>query len=220
MQRHPRLIPPAAFVIAALACGPAIAHAADGYAPFEGEKTSWRDGFDRFDFVMDEDSLNVAPFKRPEGEGFGVQAPEKGKRRCVVIVPKQPAPGNPWSWRGQYWDHEPQAEVELLRRGFHVAFVTPDPGRPWEAWYAYLTEKHGLSKTPAFVGMSKGGVNAYDWAAAHPDRVSCIYADNPAIRPEAFARLGELARNDVALLNVCGSQDFLLGGCPSIAFGP
>jgi hypothetical protein len=69
-------------------------------------------------------------------------------------------PGNPWSWRGQYWDHEPQAEVELLRRGFHVAFVTPDPGKPWEAWYAYLTEKHGLSKRPAFVGMSKGGVNA------------------------------------------------------------
>ena len=58
--------------------------------------------------------------------------------------------------------------------------------------------------------MSKGGVNAYDWAAAHPDKVSCIYADNPAIRPDAFARLGELARNDVALLNVCGSQDFLL----------
>src|SRR3954447_9600592 len=58
--------------------------------------------------------------------------------------------------------------------------------------------------------MSKGGVNAYDWASAHPDRVSCIYADNPAIRPEAFARLGELARNDVPLLHVCGSLDFLL----------
>ena len=184
--------------------------AADGYTPFEGEKTTWHDGFDRFDFVMDEDSLDITPFKRPEGEGFGVKAPEKGKRRCVVIVPKRPAPGNPWSWRGQYWDHEPQAEVELLRRGFHVAFVTPDPGKPWDAWYAYLTGKHGLSKKPAFVGMSKGGVNAYDWAAAHPDQVSCIYADNPAIRPDAFARLGELARNDVALLNVCGSQDFLL----------
>ena len=127
-----------------------------------------------------------------------------------MIVPKQPAPGNPWSWRGQYWDHEPQAEVELLRRGFHVAFVTPDPGKQWDAWYAYLTEKHGLSKKPAFVGMSKGGVNAYDWAAAHPDKVSCIYADNPAIRPDAFAKLGDLARNDVSLLNVCGSQDFLL----------
>jgi hypothetical protein len=207
---HPRLIPPLAFLFAALSCGPVIARAADGDAPFDGEKTTWHDGFDRFDFVMDEQGLAITPFKRPEGEGFGVKAPDKGQRRCIVVVPKKPAPGNPWSWRGQYWDHEPQAEVELLRRGFHVAFVTPDPGEHWDAWYAYLTEKHGLSRKPAFVGMSKGGVNAYDWAAAHPDKVSCIYADNPAIRPEAFARLGDLARNDVALMNVCGSQDFLL----------
>ena len=197
-------------LLSAVLPGPATARAADRYVPFEGEKSAWHDGFDRYDFVMDEASREITPFKRPEGEGFAVGAPEKGKRRCVVIVPKAPAPGNPWSWRGQYWDHEPQAEVELLRRGFHVAFITPDPGQAWEAWYAYLTEKHGLSKKPAFVGMSKGGVNAYDWAAAHPDKVSCIYADNPAIRPAAFARLGELAENGVSLLNVCGSQDFLL----------
>jgi pimeloyl-ACP methyl ester carboxylesterase len=199
----------AAFVASIFAAHPA-ARAADGYVPFEGEKSTWHDGFDRYDYVMDEASLAVAPFKRPEGERFGVGAPEKGRRRCVVIVPKQPAPGLPWSWRGQYWDHEPQAEVELLRRGFHVAYVTPDPGKHWEAWYDYLTDKHGLSRKPAFVGMSKGGVNAYDWAAAHPDKVSCIYADNPAIRPDAFAKLHELANRGVALLNVCGSQDFLL----------
>ena len=199
-----------ALLSAAVAVGTAIARGADGYAPFEGEKTAWHDGFDRYDFLLDEASLEITPFRRPEGEGFGVKAPDKGKRRCVVIAPGRPAPGNPWSWRGQYWDHEPQAEVELLRRGFHVAFITLDPGKPWEAWYDYLTAKHGLSKKPAFVGMSKGGVNAYDWAAAHPEKVACIYADNPAIRPDAFARLGDLAKNDVALLNVCGSQDFLL----------
>src|SRR5690349_16677337 len=58
--------------------------------------------------------------------------------------------------------------------------------------------------------MSKGGVNEYDWATANPDKVSCIYADNPAIRPEAFARLADLAGHDVPLLNICGSLDFLL----------
>jgi pimeloyl-ACP methyl ester carboxylesterase len=199
-----------ALLSTALASAPTAAHAADGYVPFEGAKSTWHDGFDRYDFLMDEESLEITPFQRPEGEGFGVKAPDKGKRRCIVIVPRRPAPGNPWSWRGQYWDHEPQTEVELLRRGFHVAFVTPDPGKPWEAWYADLTEKHGLARKPAFIGMSRGGVNAYDWASAHPEKVSCIYADNPAIRPDAFARLGDLAANDVALLNVCGSQDFLL----------
>lgn len=184
--------------------------AADAYVPFEGAKSTWHDSFDRFDYVMDETTFAIQPFVRPEGEKFGVGAPAKGQRRCIVVVPKQPAAGNPWSWQGCYWDHEPQAEVELLRRGFHIAFITPDPGKQWDAWYAWLTEQHGLSKKPAFVGMSKGGVNEYDWTTANPDKVSCIYADNPAIRPEAFAKLDVLAKHDVALLNICGSLDFLL----------
>jgi hypothetical protein len=188
---------------------PSHAEAGD-YTPFQGEKTAWRGGFDRYDFVMDETTLAIEPFKRDGDERFGVKPPPKGQRRCIVVVPKEAAPGNPWSWQACYWDHEPQAEVELLRRGFHVVFVTPDPGKPWDAWYTYLTEKHGLSKKPAFIGMSKGGVNEYDWTSVNPDKVSCIYADNPAIRPDAFAKLDMLAKYDVPLLNICGSLDFLL----------
>ena len=200
----------AAGVLSAGFWNPAVTRAENLYVPFDGEKTTWHDDFVRYDYVMDAASLAITPFKRPDSEQFAVGNPPKGQRRCVVVVPKQAAAGNPWSWQGCYWDHEPQTEVELLRRGFHIAFITPDPGKEWDAWYAWLTEKHGLSKKPAFVGMSKGGVNEYDWTTAHPDKVSCIYADNPAIRPEAFAKLGELARNDVALLNICGSADFLL----------
>jgi pimeloyl-ACP methyl ester carboxylesterase len=189
---------------------PSGARAANRYVPFDGEKTTWHDGFDRFDYLMDEESFAITPFKRPDNEEFAVGNPPKGQRRCIVVVPKQPAAGNPWSWQACYWDHEPQTEVELLRRGFHIAFITPDPAKPWDAWYDWLTEKHGLSKKPAFVGMSRGGLNEYDWTTMNPDKVSCIYADNPLIRPQALARLGELAKNDVALLNICGSADSLL----------
>lgn len=163
-----------------------------------------------YDYLMDETSFAITPFKRPDLEKFAVGNPPKGQRRCIIVAPKQPAAGHPWSWQACYWDHEPQTEVELLQRGFHITFITPDPGKQWDAFYAWLTEKHGLATKPAFVGMSKGGVNEYDWTTANPDKVSCIYADNPAIRPEAFAKLGELAQNDVALLNICGSADFLL----------
>ena len=48
------------------------------------------------------------------------------------------------------------------------------------------------------------------WATANPDKVSCIYADNPAIRPESLQKLADLAKNDVPLLHICGSLDFLL----------
>ena len=45
---------------------------------------------------------------------------------------------------------------------------------------------------------------------SNPDKVSCIYADNPGIYPEDISRLGELIKHDVPLLNVCGSLDFVL----------
>ncbi len=129
--------------------------------------------------------------------------------------PEQPAPGNPWSWRGCYWDHQPQTEVELLRRGFHIAYISANaslkPGKTWDAWYAFLTEKHGLSRKPAFIGMSRGGEYAYTWATANPDKVSCIYADNPGVNADVLRKLGDLAAADVPILHVCGSIDPLLG---------
>lgn len=188
---------------------------ADGYVPFEGQKSAWHDGFDRYDFIMDERTLAIEPYARPEKEKFGIADPPAGKRRCVVVVPKQVAAGQPWSWRGCYWDHQPQAEVELLRRGFHIAYVSANatlkPDKTWDAWYAFLTKQHGLSAKPAFIGMSRGGEYEYTWATAHSDSVSCIYADNPGGNPGVFARLGDLAARDVPLLHVCGSIDPLLG---------
>ncbi len=177
-------------------------------AVFDGQKTSWH-GFDRYDFLIDEDTLAI---KAADADAKG---DVKGQRRCIVVCPKVAAPGKPWSWRGCYWDHEPQTEIELLRRGFHVAYITANatlkPDQKWDAWYEFLTVKHGLSTKPAFIGMSRGGEYSYSWATAHPDRVACIYADNPGGNREMLMRLGELARNDVPLLQVCGSIDPILG---------
>jgi hypothetical protein len=209
------LLPTSAVIVilcltAGLSPAPASAQAQNAGLAFTGEKTSWHEGFDRYDFLMDTMTCALTPIRADEQEKTGAKPAEKGKLRCIVIVPKKAAPGNPWSWQGCYWDYEPQTEVELLRRGFHIAFIMCDPDRHWDAWYAFLTEKHGLSPKPAFVGMSKGGINEFAWATTHPDKVSCIYADNPALRPESFQKLDQLAAHDVPLLHVCGSYDFLL----------
>src|SRR6516165_5851092 len=173
---------------------------------FTGEKTSWH-GFDRFDFLMDDAALTVQPIKASPDEETGINGQAKGQLRCIVVVPKEAAPGKPWSWRGRYFNHEPQAEIELLKRGFHIGFIQCDPGNRWDAWYTFLTEKHGLSKKPAFIGMSGGGRNAFTWATANLEKVSCIYADNPLITRESLMKLDELARRDVPLLHICGSLD-------------
>ena len=158
--------------------------AAKNSQDFIGEKTLWN-GFDRFDFLMDDTALTVKPIKASADEGTGVNRQVEGQLRCIVVIPKKAARGKPWSWRGRYFDHEPQAEIELLKRGFHIGFIQSDNVKHWDAWYTFLTEKHGLSQKPAFVGMSGGGRNAFTWAATYPDRVSCIYADNPLITRES-----------------------------------
>ena len=129
-------------------------------APFPSVKSEWR-GFERYDFDVD-------------------------GRKTLVVVPKQAAPGNPWIWRAEFFDHRPEADVALVRKGFHLVYMDvgntfgcPDAMAHWSVLYKTLTEEHGLSKKPALEGLSRGGLYVYNWAAANPDKVSCIYGDNP-----------------------------------------
>ncbi len=181
---------------------------------FSQPHSAWH-GFDRYDFLLNLDAETITPLNPVAGEGDGVRESEPGTRRCILVVPKKFAPGLPWIWRGCYWNHEPQTEMELLRRGYCVAYISANhslkPDKAWELWYDFLTKEQGLSAKPAFIGMSRGGEYAYLWGVNHPDRVSCIYADNPAGNAEIFSKLQLLAENDVPLLHVNGSIDPLLG---------
>ena len=57
----------AAILVAAILGNPKDTMAAEASPAFEGEKTDLADGFDRYDFVMDEESLTIKPFKAPDG---------------------------------------------------------------------------------------------------------------------------------------------------------
>ncbi|MDR1258370.1 MAG: alpha/beta hydrolase [Tannerellaceae bacterium] len=186
-----------------------------GAQTISGEKTQWH-GFDRYDYVISETTLQIIPTTATPEEGSGVKAPEKGTRRCIVVVPRQAAEGNPWSWRGCYWDHAPQAEIELLKRGFHIAFITTDPDETWDVWYKFLTQEYGLSTKPAFIGMSRGGSNAFTWGTNNPEKVTAICADNPGLSHSSLMKMDMLAQNDVPILNICGSIDPILSNTYAI----
>jgi pimeloyl-ACP methyl ester carboxylesterase len=128
--------------------------------PFPGQRSDWH-GFDRYDFEVD------------------------GKP-VLVVAPKNAAPGRPWVWHGEFFGHKPAPDIELLRRGFHVAYMkVPDMlGSPkavahWDKFYQAMTESYGLSSKVALVGLSRGGLYCYNWAAANPQQVACIYGDAP-----------------------------------------
>jgi alkaline phosphatase D len=114
---------------------------------------------------------------------------------CRVVVPKQVAQGRPWIWRARFWGHEPQTEVALLEKGFHVAYCdvadlwgNAEAMRRWDRFYEYMTSEQGFSRRPALEGMSRGGLIIYRWAIEHPEQVSCIYGDAPALGIRPYVR--------------------------------
>ncbi len=107
-------------------------------------------------------------------------------RNAIVVAPKAVAAGKPWIWRAEFFDHRPEADLALLGKGFHLAYIDvgntfgcPEAMGHWAVFYTTLTEQYGFSKKPALEGLSRGGLYVYNWAAAHPDKVGCIYGDNP-----------------------------------------
>lgn len=126
------------------------------------------------------------PGKRSKWNGFDRYDFEVGGKPVLVVAPKSDAPGHPWVWHGEFFGHKPAPDIALLERGFHVVYMTvPDMlGSPtavahWNAFHRELTDKHGFAKKAALVGLSRGGLYCYNWAAANPDKVACLYGDAP-----------------------------------------
>ncbi|NLR80894.1 GDSL-type esterase/lipase family protein [Chitinophaga eiseniae] len=106
---------------------------------------------------------------------------------CKVVAPKKAAVGHPWVWRARFWGHEPQADIALLERGFHVVFCdvaelfgNAEAIQVWNRYYAHLHEA-GLSTKAVMEGMSRGAVYVYNWAAVNPGKVVAVYVDNPVL---------------------------------------
>lgn len=126
--------------------------------PFPGKKSQW-EGFDRYDY-----SFNGQP--------------------AIIVAPKQALPGNPWAWRGEFFGAFANADAALVAKGFHLVYLGvpnqfggPNAIAAWDKFYAELTQRFGFAKKMALIGLSRGGLYCFNWAAANPEKVACIYAD-------------------------------------------
>jgi pimeloyl-ACP methyl ester carboxylesterase len=136
--------------------------AGDPALSFPGEKLDQWNGFTRHTFMCD-----------------GCTA--------WVVEPAQALPGNPWSWCMEFPDaFTPRcAAPALLAKGFHHVHISvgntfgcPAAVAHFDAFYAALIAK-GLARKAALIGISRGGLYAYRWAASGPSRVAVIYGDAP-----------------------------------------
>jgi pimeloyl-ACP methyl ester carboxylesterase len=107
-------------------------------------------------------------------------------RDALLVFPQKPLDGKPWYWRTEFFGHEPQVDMELLRRGFHVAYINVQNmyGAPaamphMDAFYEHLRREYGVGEKAILAGFSRGGLFAFNWAALHPERVAAVYGDNP-----------------------------------------
>ncbi len=129
--------------------------------PKQAEKLGFY-GFDRYDFVYEDLQLKI-------------------------VLPKRVLSDKPWVWRARFFGHEPQADIALLERGYHIVYCevgalygNPEAVQRWNKCYDIMA-RAGLSRKVVLEGMSRGGLIIYNWAAENPGKVACIYADAPVL---------------------------------------
>lgn len=167
----------------------------------EGE---WFDIFKNLDEV---ESTEVSNFY-----GFICQSFDYDGLKCKIVQPKTSAEGHPFIWRARFWGHEPQTDISLLERGFHVVYCdvadlygSSEAVARWDRFYELL-QRGGLSQKAVLEGMSRGGLVVYNWAAANGDKVACVYADAPVLDIKSWP-MGKSDTDTKNLMNVYGFAD-------------
>ena len=137
---------------------------------WDGKKTSFH-GFDQYNFPL---------------EGIA----------CRVVIPKKIADGRPWVWRARFFGHEPQFDIAMLNRGYHLVycdvaglFGNTEAVSRWNKFYNYLRFEHLFSDRVILEGMSRGGLIIYNWAAKNPGKVAAIYADAPVMDFKSWPKI-------------------------------
>lgn len=107
-------------------------------------------------------------------------------RNYKIVFPEKANENRDWIWRARFWGHEPQTDLALLEKGFHVAYIdvgglfgNEESIGIWDAFYEEITSEYQLNPKVVLEGFSRGGLIVYNWANRNADKLACIYADAP-----------------------------------------
>lgn len=133
---------------------------------------------------------DAAPFPSESSEWHGYARHEfrvRG-RPCQLVVPKVADDERPWIWRTEFFGHEPQVDLALLSRGWHVAHMqvsdlygVPRSIRLLQSFQRHLESRVRLAPRAVLEGFSRGGLYAFNYAVAYPDKVAALYLDAPVL---------------------------------------
>lgn len=157
------------------------------------QRSQWH-GFERIDFTL---------------EG----------RPAILVQPTEAAPGRPWIWRTEFFGHEPQVDLALLARGWHVAYIDaknlyggPQAMRIFGQFYAHLVAQAVLAQRVVLEGFSRGGLYAVNFAASHPSRVAALYLDAPVLDIRSWPGRDRSSKEWAQCLEAYGLTEATLAG--------
>jgi len=120
--------------------------------------------------------------------GFRMEQFQFEGREAFLVFPEKPDADKNWTLKTEYRTAFPESELELVRRGFHAAFLTNLSRFPTKEdcaakarFAAYLHHTYGLNEKCVPVGMSCGGAHAMNFAGWHPECVKCMFIDAPVL---------------------------------------
>ncbi len=129
----------------------------------EEYQTSQWNGFERIDFRFD-------------------------GRRAIVVFPEQVTSDNKWLFKTEYFDAFPAFEIEMLRRGYALAYIEnktrwclPEDIDVKAKFSDFLQKAFHFNKKCLPVGMSCGGLHAVYFAGKYPEYVAALYLDAPVL---------------------------------------
>jgi pimeloyl-ACP methyl ester carboxylesterase len=131
-------------------------------------------------------SSNQSSAQEPAYYGFKCIEFKFEGHDAKIVFPKKAEEQRHWIWRALFWGHEPQAEIALLEKGFHLVYIdaieycgNPSAVTLWNHFYDYLLKEYQLNPKTVLEGFSRGGLFVYNWGAENVEKVACIYADAP-----------------------------------------
>lgn len=127
-------------------------------------------------------------YSKSEWNGFERLDFEFMGREALLVRPAEAGSGRHYMIKTEYFGAFPGAEIEMLKRGWHLAYiknlnrwgVIEDQDVRAE-FCRFLTAEFGLAEKCIPVGMSCGGLHAVCFAARHPELVSALYLDAPVM---------------------------------------
>lgn len=109
-------------------------------------------------------------------------------RSAVLVLPNERDKMSRWLYKTEYFQAFPELELDMLERGYHVAYlanksrwVKEDDIDVKDAFCSYLASEYGLCERCVPVGYSCGGMHAVYFASRFPGRVAAAYIDSPVL---------------------------------------